>query len=132
MTTSFLAWLELLLGLLLWGCSGVGLKILLGMWAVNRQILQEGFTDLMGYIKRLVDLYNRDLADGLDRLIALLSEADSQKSVEPFSLDVSAQDGPTEQPALHGAAYLVDMARVEALHTLGETRKAVELLDRHA
>ena len=27
----------------------------------------ECFTDLMGYIERLVDLYNRDLAEGLDR-----------------------------------------------------------------
>ncbi len=49
----------------------------------------------------------------------------------PFSLEVSTLDGLTEKPAKHEAAYLVDMARVEALNTMGESRKAVELLDRH-
>ncbi len=85
----------------------------------------------MGYIERLVDLYDQDLAEGLDRLIAPLPEGDSQKSIEPFSLDVSTLDELTEKPANHQAAYLVDMARVEALDTMGENRKAVELLDRH-
>ena len=85
----------------------------------------------MGYIERLVDLYNQDLAEGLDHLIALLPEGDSQKSVEPFSLDLSPLDKLAEKPAAHEVAYLVDMARVEALDTMGENQKAVELLDRH-
>ena len=79
----------------------------------------------------MVDLYNRDLAEGLDHLIALLPKGDSQKSIEPFNLDVSTLDGLTEKPAKHEAAYLVDMAKVEALDTMGENRKAVELLERH-
>ena len=91
----------------------------------------QGFEELVGYIERLVDLYNRDLAEGLDRLMALLPEGESQKSVEPFSLDVSILNGLIEKPAKHEAAYLVDMAKVEALDTVGENRKAVELLDRH-
>ena len=33
--------------------------------------------------------------------------------------------------AKHEAAYLVDMARVEALDTMGEKEKAVAILDRH-
>ena len=85
----------------------------------------------MGYIERLVDLYTRDLAYGLDRLMALLPEGDSQKSEEPFSLNVSTLDGLTEKPAKDEAAYLVDMARVEALDTRGEKEKAVAILDRH-
>ena len=85
----------------------------------------------MGYIERLVDLYNRYLAEGLDRLIAILPKGDSAQSNEPFSLDVSILDSPTEKPAKHDAAYLVDMARVEALDTIGENRRAIELLDRH-
>jgi hypothetical protein len=44
---------------------------------------------------------------------------------------VSALDGLTEKTAKHEDAYLVDMARVEALDTLGESQKAVELLSRH-
>ena len=99
-----------------------------GQQALFPQVAQ-GFEELVGYIERSVDLYNRDLADGLDRLMALLP--DSQESDEPFSLDVSTLDALTEKPAKDEAAYLVDMARVEALDTMGENRKAVELLERH-
>ena len=91
----------------------------------------EGFQELVGYTERLVDLYNRDLADGLDSLMAILPKGDSQKSDEPFSLEVSTLDELTEKPAKHETAYLVDMARVEALDTMGENRKAVAILDRH-
>ena len=85
----------------------------------------------MGHIENLVDLYNRDLAEGLDCLMAIIPKGDSQKSVEPFSLDVSTLDALTEKTAKHETAYLVDMAKVEALDTMGENRKAVELLGRH-
>ena len=85
----------------------------------------------MGYVERLVGLYNRDLAEGLDRLMTLLPKGNSQKSVEPFSLDLSTLDGLTEKPAKQDAAYLVDMARVEALDTMGEKQKAAAILDRH-
>ena len=44
---------------------------------------------------------------------------------------MSNLDELTKKPAGHEAAYLVDMAKVEALDTMGENRKAVELLDRH-
>ena len=91
----------------------------------------EGLEALVGYIERLVDLYHRDLAEGLDRLIALRPEGDSQKLLDPLSLNVSTLDKLTEKPAKNETAYLVDMARVEALDTMGENEKAVELLDRH-
>ena len=101
-----------------------------GQQALFPQVAQ-GFEELVGYIERLVDLYNRDLAQGLDRLMAILPKDDSQKSVEPFSLTVATLDRPTEKPAKHEAAYLVDMARVEALDTMGEARRAGELLERY-
>lgn len=90
----------------------------------------EGFDELVGYIERLVGLYNRDLAEGMDRLAALVSKDDSQKSDEPFEFDKSAARKLGANPAKHQTAYLVDMAKVEALDTMGENRKAVELLDR--
>jgi len=90
-----------------------------------------GFEELIGYIERLVDLYDRDMAEGLDRLIALLPKGDSQKTVESFSLDVSDLDELTEKPAKHETAYLVDMAKVDALDRMGENQKAVAILDRH-
>ncbi len=55
----------------------------------------------------------------------------SEKSIKPFSLNVSTLDGLTEKQAGQSGAYLVEMARVEALDTMVESRKAVELLDRH-
>ena len=63
--------------------------------------------------------------------MALLPDGDSKKSVEPFRLDVSTLDELTEKAAKHETAYLVDLAKVEALDTMGENRKAVDLLDRH-
>ena len=101
-----------------------------GQQALFSQVAQ-GFEELVGHTERLVDLYNRDLADGLDNLMALLPNGDSEKSVEPFSLDWSTLGKLIEKPAAHETAYLVDMAKVEALDTMGENRKAVELLDRH-
>ncbi len=63
--------------------------------------------------------------------MALLLKGDAQKSLDPFSLNVSTLDKLTEKPAKREAAYLVDMAKVEALGTMGENRKAVELLDHY-
>ena len=37
----------------------------------------------------------------------------------------------TVKSTAHQVAYLVDMAKVEALDTMGENRRTVELLDRH-
>ena len=42
-----------------------------GKQALSPQLAQ-GFEELVGYIERLVELYNRDLTEGLDRLITLL------------------------------------------------------------
>ena len=91
----------------------------------------EGFDELVAYIEKLVDLYNGTLAEGLDHFAALVPEGDSQKSDESFCLNPSTLDKLTEKPAQHQVAYLVDIAKVEALDTMGENRKAVELLDRH-
>ena len=55
----------------------------------------------------------------------------SEKSIKPFSLNVTTLDGLTEKPAKHEAAYLVDMARIEALDTMGENQKAIAILARH-
>ncbi len=80
---------------------------------------------------KLIGMYNRDLARRLDRLMAPLPKGDAQKSTEPFSLNASTLDGLAEEAANPQAAYLVDIAKVEALDTKGENQKAVQLLDRH-
>ncbi len=91
----------------------------------------EVFEELVDYIVRLVDLYNRDLAEDLERLATMLPEGVFQESHDSFCLVLSNLDKLTEKPANHQVAYLVDMAKVEALDTIGESGKAVELLDRH-
>ena len=90
----------------------------------------EGFDELVNYIERLVELYNRSIAQGLDYVAATVPRDDSQKVDEPFEVCLSALTELAEQPAKHRIAYLVDMAKVEALDTMGENRQAVELLDR--
>ncbi len=44
-----------------------------GHQALFPQVAQ-GFKELVGYIEKLVDLYNRDLAEGLDRLMPYYSK----------------------------------------------------------
>ena len=67
----------------------------------------------------------------MDGLAALMPQGDSKESDEPLKLDPPTLTKLAGNPAKHQAAYLVDMAKVEALDTMGENRKAVELLDRH-
>ncbi len=50
---------------------------------------------------------------------------------EPFFLKIASLQKLAEKPVRHQVAYLLNMARVEALNTMGENRRAVELLDRH-
>ena len=95
------------------------------------QKVAEGFDELVHHIDKSADLYNRNLAEGLDRLATRVPESGSQKTDEPFYLDASTLKKLAGNPAKYQTAYLVDMARVEALDTMGENRKAVELLDRH-
>ncbi|MFQ6026543.1 MAG: hypothetical protein ACE5Q6_03390 [Dehalococcoidia bacterium] len=61
----------------------------------------------------------------------MLPEGESGKLSEPFSLDLSPLEKLAGKVTAHQVTYLMDMAKVEALDTMGENRKAVELLDRH-
>ncbi|MFQ6028639.1 MAG: hypothetical protein ACE5Q6_14225 [Dehalococcoidia bacterium] len=89
------------------------------------------FAELVGYVENLVSLYNRSIAEDLDRLATMSPENDSQKSGEGFILDPTGLLDSIAEPARDQAAYLVDMAKVEALDTMDENQKAVEILDRH-
>lgn len=82
--------------------------------------MAERFYQLVAWVEKLVELYNRNLAGGLDRLAALAPEGNYQKSDEPFYLDESALEKLSGKPAKLQIAHLVDMAKVEALDTMGE------------
>ena len=91
----------------------------------------DSFEELVGYIENLAGYFNRDLAEELDRQAAMLPEGFSQKSEEMRCLDPSILEKLAAGLAQQEAAYLVEMAKVEALDTMGENHKVVELLDRH-
>ncbi len=59
-----------------------------GQQALFAQVAK-GLEERVSYGERLIGIYNRDPGKALGRLIALLPEDDSQKSIEPFSLSVS-------------------------------------------
>ena len=92
----------------------------------------KGLEELVDHIERLIGHYNSNLAEGLDRLAILLPDGKSSKSCAPFSLDLSSPEKLIEHAVVSQVTYLVDLAKVEALDTKGENRKAVELLERHA
>ena len=79
----------------------------------------------------MVGLYNANLSEALDRLATLLPQDETENPKEPFSLDLSHLETLTGKATAPQISYLVDMAKVEALDTLGDNRKAVELLDQH-
>ncbi len=84
--------------------------------------MAQDFEGLAGYVDGQIGMYNRDLARRLDRLRAQLPEGDSQKSIEPFSLSASTLDRLTEKTADPQAAYLLDIAKAEALIRRGISR----------
>ena len=74
----------------------------------------EGFDKLQTSLEELVDIYNDDLADSIERAERLLKEAGkgSQKSAPPFDLAGSVE---TVQEPAHQLAFMVDMAKADAL-----------------
>ena len=91
----------------------------------------EGFDQLLALMAKLVGNYNEDLADGIERGEKLLGETrdghqPSRLTIELAELIESVQGAAKEQ-----VAYLVDMAKADALDLLGENRQALELVDRH-
>ena len=49
----------------------------------------------------------------------------------PLTIDLAALIENVQRPARAQDAYMVNMAKAEALDLLGETRQALELVDRH-
>ena len=111
-----------------------------GIDSVNRRYFEgqqvlfpkvaQNYDELVDHTERLVDLYNGSLSEELDRLATLLPEGESGKPKEPFRLDLSPLEKLAGKYTARQVAYLVDMAKVEALDTTGENRKAAELLVR--
>ena len=91
----------------------------------------EGFDDLVASVEKTVDIYNDALAEDTERLGRLLSEIGDRQDESPLTIDRTGLVEAVREAVADQVAYMVDMAKAEALDMLGETRQAVELVDRH-
>ena len=91
----------------------------------------EGFDQLSALVENTVDIYNEALAGDIERLEVLLDGTRHGQPASPLTIDLADLIGKTDASANEQVVYLVDMAKADALELLGETEKAVEMIDRH-
>jgi len=91
----------------------------------------EGFDQLLALVEKLVDIYNEGLATDIESLERLLIETGDAQDESPLTIDLAGLIENVHEAAREQVAYLVDMAKADALDLLGETRQAFELMDRH-
>ena len=91
----------------------------------------EGFDQLFASVEKLVGIYNEALAEDIERLEALVSEAVDGLNRSPLTIDLAELIESIQEAVRGQVAYMVDMAKADALDLLGETRQAFELVDRH-
>ena len=91
----------------------------------------EGFGQLLTLVEKLVDIYNEALAWDIERLERLLIGAGDGQNESPLTIDLADLIEKVQNAAQEQVAYLVDMAKSDALDLLGETHQAWKLVDRH-
>ena len=91
----------------------------------------EGFDQLLALVEKLVDIYNEALATDIESLERLLIETGDGQDESPLTIDLAGLIENAQSAAREHVAYIVDMAKADALDLLGETRQAFELMDRH-
>ena len=91
----------------------------------------DGIDQLLVSAKKLVGIYNKALAEDIERLERLLIETRDGQERSPLIINVSELIENVQEAAVGQIAYMVDMAKADALDVLGETRQAFELVDRH-
>ena len=80
---------------------------------------------------KTVDIYNEDLASGIERVERLLNEAGDGQDSTPLAIILAGLAVSVQGAAKEQIVYMVDMAKADALDLLGENRQAFELVDRH-
>ena len=85
----------------------------------------------MDSVEKTVGIYNDALAGDVERLERLLNEIEDGRDESPLTIVLEGLSGSVQEVAREQVAYMVDMAKAEALDLLGETRQAFELVDRH-
>ena len=92
---------------------------------------EEGLDQLLALVEKTVDIYNDALADDMERLERLLYETGDGQDESPLSIDQTGLFEAVREAVVDQVAYMVDMAKADALDLLGETRLELELVDRH-
>ena len=93
--------------------------------------VSDGFDQLLALVEKLVNIYNEALAGDIERSERLLIEPGEGQNQSPLTIDLAGLVETVQGSAKEQVAYLVDMAKADALDRLGETRQAFELVDRH-
>ena len=93
--------------------------------------VSDGFGQLLALVEKLVNIYNEALAGDIERSERLLIEPGEGQNQSPLTIDLAGLVETVQGSAREQVAYLVDMAKADALDLLGETRQAFELVDRH-
>ena len=91
----------------------------------------EGLDQLLALVAKLVGNYNEALADSIGRVETLLGGTKKGHQPSQLTIDLAGSIKSVRGAAKEQVAYLVDMAKADALGVLGETRQAMELVDRH-
>ena len=93
--------------------------------------VSDGLGQLLALVEKLVNIYNEALAGDIERSERLLIEPGEGQNQSPLTIDLAGLVETVQGSAREQVAYLVDMAKADALDLLGETRQAFELVDRH-
>ena len=91
----------------------------------------DGSDQLVALVEKKVGIYNDALAGDIERLDTLLMETRDGQRESPLPIDLAGLIENAQGAARGQVAYMVDMAKADALDLLGETRQAFELVDRH-
>ena len=86
---------------------------------------------LLALVEKSVNIYNEALAGDIERSERLLMEPGEGQNQSPLTIDLAGLVETVQGSAREQVAYLVDMAKADALDLLGETRQAFELVERH-
>ena len=93
--------------------------------------VSDGFGQLLALVEKLVNIYNEALAGDIERSERLLIEPGEGQNQSPLTIDLAGLVETVQGSAREQVAFLVDMAKADALDLLGETRQAFELVERH-
>lgn len=88
-------------------------------------------SQLVKQAEKPVGGYNQNMAAEFELLDSTIEGSDARGSENRWSIDQSNLYKSTQRAATDQAAYLVDMAKAEALDAMGETERAVQLVDQH-